>query len=581
MRKTPVALFAAACVILGSPTDAQQPAPAPSGVIAGTLTSADLGRPIRKAQVKILSTSPRISRTTVSDAEGRFVFEGLPAAEYQLSATKAGYVEMAFGARLPGAGVAGTPLMLGPGQRLDKIALRLPRGGVISGVVTDEFGDPAIGVPVRAMRFSYRNGQRLAVPVGNAVTDDIGGYRIASLLPGDYVVAAVPREIVAATSAAAESLRVRQEEIMAKGSAVERQRIEQARRDAAASPREAAGYVPAFFGGTASPSAATPVRLGLSQHAGAIDMPLIALKTGTVSGTVTGPDGAPAMASVQLLDPLMPIAGLAVWFRHPGADGRFTFGGIVPGTYVLRAQRVQKIGSAGDGEFTAAATVHVPEGGEIDASVTLKRGITVSGTVQRGDLTAEDLQKVQVTLYPILGPSDWEAPAPSATPDADGRFTISPVGPGSHRVRIDGLPQGWTVDAALFGSTDAADVDLEVKGEDISDGRVTLTSKTSELSGVVTDVAKGEPARDRTVVLFPDDRQLWVPLSRRIHVVQAGADGRYVFRNLPAGDYRVTVADLSDSGQQFDREFLAGIVTGSVAVTLAAGDARTENIRVR
>ena len=580
MRKTPLVLFAAACVVLGSSTRAQQPAPAPSGVIAGTLTSADLGRPIRKAQVKIQSTSPPITRTTASDAEGRFVFEGLPAAEYRLSATKAGYVEMAFGARLPGPGAPGTPLTLGPGQKLDKIALQLPRGGVISGVVTDEFGDPAIGVPVRAMRFSYRNGQRVAVPVGNAVTDDIGGYRIASLLPGDYVVAAVPREMVASASAAAESIRVRQEQIMAKGSAVERERIEQARRDAAATPREAAGYVPAFFGGTASPAAASPVRLGLSQQAGGIDMQLIALNTGTVSGVVTGPDGTPTTASVQLVDPLMPISGLTEWFRHPGPDGRFTFGGVVPGTYILRAQGVKEIGSAGTGAFTATARVHVPEGGQIDASVTLTRGITVSGTVERGGLSAVDLEKVQVRLYPILGPSDGEAPAPRATPDAEGRFTISPVGPWPHRVTLSGLPKGWTLGSALFGGIDAADVDLEVKGEDITDGRVTLTSKTSELSGVVTD-AKGEPARDRTVVLFPDDRQLWVPLSRRIHVVQAGADGRYVFRDLPAGEYRVTVADLSDSGQQFDREFLAGIATGSVAVTLSAGEARTESIRVR
>jgi protocatechuate 3,4-dioxygenase beta subunit len=345
-------------------------------------------------------------------------------------------------------------------------------------------------------------------------------------------------------------------------------------------PGPARSRDPAFFGGTATPSAASPVRLGLSQHAGAVDIQLIALKTGTVSGTVTGPDGASTMASVQLLDPLMPIAGLAVWFRHPGADGRFTFGGIVPGTYVLRAQRVQKIGSAGDGEFTATTTVHVPDGAEIDASVTLKRGITVSGTVQRGDLLADDLQKMQVTLYPILGPSDWEAPVPRATPDADGRFTISPVGPGPHRVRVDGLPRGWAVESAVFGGIDAADVDLEIRGEDIGDGRVTLASTTSELSGAVTD-AKGEPARGRTVVVFPDDRQFRVPLSRRIHVVQTGADGRYVFRSLPAGDYRVTVADLSDPGQQFDRDFLAGIAPGAVAVTLEAGAARTENIRVR
>ena len=47
-------------------------APAATGVIAGRLTSADQGRPVRKAQVKLTTASPRQTRTTVSDADGRF-----------------------------------------------------------------------------------------------------------------------------------------------------------------------------------------------------------------------------------------------------------------------------------------------------------------------------------------------------------------------------------------------------------------------------------------------------------------------------------------------------------------------------
>lgn len=367
LRRTIGASVAAGGILLTATTGAQTPAaPPPTGVIAGALTSADLGRPIRKAQVKLESTTPRLTRTTVSDADGRFVFDGLPAAEYKLSASKAGYVEMALGARLPGPGVPGTPLSLGPGQKLDRIALPLPRAGVISGIVTDEFGDPAIGVPVRAMRYGYNNGQRVARPVGNAVTDDIGGYRIAGLLPGDYIVAAVPRETVAAASATAESLRVRQQQVAASGDAAARDRIEQARREgtAAVGPPAAAGYVPAYFGGAHAPSSASPVKLALSQHAGGIDLQLIVMKTGTVSGTVTGPDGAPTTASVMLLDPLMPIAGLAVWFRHPGPDGRFSFGGVVPGTYVLRAQGTKEVGVAGDGSTEATTTLHVPAGAD-------------------------------------------------------------------------------------------------------------------------------------------------------------------------------------------------------------------------
>ena len=71
----------------------------------------------------------------------------------------------------------------------DTIALRIPRGGVISGNVVDEFGDAAFGVPVRALRLSFMmNGERTANSAGQAVTDDLGGYRLAGLLPGEYVV---------------------------------------------------------------------------------------------------------------------------------------------------------------------------------------------------------------------------------------------------------------------------------------------------------------------------------------------------------------------------------------------------------
>jgi hypothetical protein len=57
-----------ACVLGPAALAQQQPPPAqaPSGVIAGALVS-DLGQPVRKAQVNLLSTSPRVGRNTTSD----------------------------------------------------------------------------------------------------------------------------------------------------------------------------------------------------------------------------------------------------------------------------------------------------------------------------------------------------------------------------------------------------------------------------------------------------------------------------------------------------------------------------------
>ena len=132
------------------------------------------------------------------------------------------------------------------GQQLDTIAMQLPRGGVISGIITDEFGDPALGVPVRAMRLGYANGERLAQPIANATTDDLGGYRLPGLLPGNYIVSAVPRDSVAAQAAMDESLRARQAEIAASGRAAPGSPSTEPLR------RQATGYVPVYFGSTVS-----------------------------------------------------------------------------------------------------------------------------------------------------------------------------------------------------------------------------------------------------------------------------------------------------------------------------------------
>ena len=85
---------------------------------------------------------------------------------------------------------------------------------------------------------------------------------------------------------------------------------------------------------------------------------------------------------------------------------------------------------------------------------------------------------------------------------------------------------------------------------------------------------------DRAVLLFPSQREFWVAASRRIHVAQPGRDGRYAFSKLPAGSYRLVAIDAPEPGQQFDPEFLAGLVAGSRGIMLAAGEARVYDLRV-
>jgi hypothetical protein len=101
----------------------------------------------------------------------------------------------------------------------------------------------------------------------------------------------------------------------------------------------------------------------------------------------------------------------------------------------------------------------------------------------------------------------------------------------------------------------------------------------AHISGVVSNPSG--PVADHSVVLFPADRELWVPQSRRIHVAQPDAQGRYTIRNLPPGEYRIAAVIPPEPGQQFDREFLGQAASVSISVTLAAGEQKTQDIRVR
>ena len=108
---------------------------------------------------------------------------------YRLYVSKAGYVSLEYGQARPFE--AGKPLDIASGQTLEKIDFSLPRGSVITGRITDEFGDPVTDVQVQAMRYQFANGERQLANAGRvSTTDDLGQFRIFGLMPGDYVVRA-------------------------------------------------------------------------------------------------------------------------------------------------------------------------------------------------------------------------------------------------------------------------------------------------------------------------------------------------------------------------------------------------------
>jgi carboxypeptidase family protein len=557
----------------------QQPPGAPTpaaGVVSGRVVTAD-GQPVRKAQVRLGNAPARWNRTTASDGDGLFTFTDVPAGEYALSGSKAGHLDSVYGARRPGLTARGTTIRVAAGARISDIVFTLPRGGVITGVVTDEFGDPAFNVPVRAVRFYYENGGKRLAIAGNAATDDRGVYRVAGLQPGEYLVSAVPRDIVSAVTSQAEALRDRQAQWLAEAKA----KGGELPNFGTTSPPPTVGYVPIFYPGTPSGAVAASVRVSGTEEVPGIDIRLQNIETVSISGKISSAEGLP-QTRIQLLDMSMPMNNIGVWFRDMRADGTFAFHGLVPGPYTVKAFGTPggRAGDAGGEMWGAAEVLAQPRVGATNIELRMQRGVTISGTLSLAGLPASvQTTAIRLSLEPIPSAGDWEMSTIELRPDATGAFTARNALPGQYYFAVRGLPAGWAVDTAMFEGRDAADHQLKIDGSrNLAGIEVTLTARHASLTGTISTTA-GPPVSNGSVIVFPADRRFWLPRSRRIHVALTDGTGRYSLQGLPAGDYRLAPLLDFEPGREFDPEFLASLMNASIAVPLGAGEARTLDVR--
>ena len=92
--------------------------------------------------------------------------------------------------------------------------------------------------------------------------------------------------------------------------------------------------------------------------------------------------------------------------------------------------------------------------------------------------------------------------------------------------------------------------------------------------------AKGRPALDATVVVFPADEKLWTYQSRFIKAARPDQDGKYQIPALPAStDYLLVAVQGLEDGQAGDPEFLATIK--DLGEKFALGDGETKAVDVK
>jgi carboxypeptidase family protein len=557
----------------GPQRDVRTAPAAATGTIKGVVTTADAqARPLRRVRVTLSGPSLQLPRAVVTGDEGTFVFERVPLGRYTVTGSKDGYVSMNYGAARPGR--PGTSLPLAASQTID-LALRLPRGAVIAGTITDVDGLPAAGVQVVALmsRFVGGAGERRLVPAPVAyrsLTDDRGIYRIYGLAAGEYTISAQSQQ-------RAVGLGVPEVRTFTDG------RV-------GAQPLTSAVV---FYPGTTDLAQARRFTLAAGEERAGVDLQMQYVPLATVSGVVpVTANGPPPFVTMSRLGD---IAGFEqTRDARVEADGRFVFVSIPPGSYLLIARALPP--ATGNGPPPAGASSQwftapvVVEGQDVTVALSPQPTLSISGRLEfAGSHPAPDVSGL---LLPSLNATQtigtYMLPLPPVQMEAGGRFTVSGILPGSYRVGVfanRGLPGirtpigPWWLKSLIVNGRDILDAPLDLR-EGTDAAVATFSDEASQVSGTVRD-ASGAAAPDAAVVIFTTDRRGWFFNSRRVVGLRTDRNGRYEARNLPPGEYRILATPDLEQGEWFDPSTLDRLLADAGSITVTGVEQQSRDLVIR
>ena len=284
-----------------------------------------------------------------------------------------------------------------------------------------------------------------------------------------------------------------------------------------------------------------------------------------------------------------PLGGTTL--AEADSDGRFTLANVAPGDYRLdvRSKRaieaIAESGSVGLSQRPDApefASVPITVAGEDLAAVSIKLtgGHRMAGRVIVDGAAPgpKDLDAMRVSVMSAITGVSAVMLSAGAPVGADGTFEIRGL-LGRRFVRVGGLPAGWALESVRVGGLDVTDEGIEIL-DDVQGVEILLTSRRTQVSGVVTDDA-GNLVSDAAVIIFPEARERRAaPLNRFVTSTRAGADGAFTVRALPAATYfAVAVPSLVD-GEWAEPEQLERLTTHATRFTLAPGESKTIAVRL-
>ena len=247
-----------------------------------------------------------------------------------------------------------------------------------------------------------------------------------------------------------------------------------------------------------------------------------------ITGTVVAPAGSEEGVTLTLTDP----AGTVIATTTSGPGGTYGFTGIQASDgYTVSV--TPPAGLIVDGPVMRAANLSAADA-VADFALRAPVPVTVSGTVR--DAEGAGVPGAVITI-PGVG---------DATTGADGGYAFPEVPPGEHTASITDLPDGYIVDRTPPSFTVPAGSETPITDVDFT------LAQLGAITGTVTNTG-GDPVSGVTLtVTGPGEPQS----------LTSGPDGSYALKDLPPGEYAITV-DVPEGYTSADPATRTVTITGT------------------
>jgi len=529
--------------------------------IEGVVVRADSNEPIAGARVSVLTAGGPAAplpfansgtRSATTDKDGKFTLKDLEAGQYRVVAARNGYARQEYGQRAVSR--PGIVLNVLAGQSVRNVVISLQPAGLVTGRVTNDAGDPLVGIDVTLLRSVYNPVDgRSFNPFAAARTNDLGEYRLYWVTPGRYYLGA-------------------------------------------SSSRLSTGRVPngnevlddvygtMYYPGTPDASAAAVIEVRPGSELSGIDFRMRVQQTYHVRGRLIDSRTGQSPRNATVLIILRQFNGVfgpnGIGPSYNGATGTFDLANVAPGSYWVRAMASDDPGAPIYARNVAQVEVDVSGADIENLVVTLLPGSPIAGRVQVEGKAAlgelENYDKLRIVLSP-LGPGVTAFfPQQPSSRKQDGSFTVENVPSGEYRILVVGMPPDYYIKEARLGANDITQNGFSMTGPLSERLEILLSPNGGQIEGDIVD-EHGDPVRGIQPVLVPDrDR------DRRelFKVATTDQNGHFTMKGIPPGLYRVFAWEELEQFAYFDPEILRRYEAQAKTVTISESSKSAVQVKV-